>query len=79
MIGVPVLIFEVTTIAPPKIGCVAVSSPSTAVASVIRPEPVLTARRPAISRPSAVLGTRTAAGAAEATSEASSSALGATT
>ena len=79
MIGVPDLTLEFTTIAPPKIDCSAIRSSSMPTASVISPEPVLTASLAAISLPSAVLGTSTAAGAAAATRLASSSAFGATT
>src|ERR1019366_9485263 len=58
--------------APPSPAC-------TSTASVIRPDPVLIERRAAISLPSGDELIRTATGAAEATSAASTSALGATT
>jgi hypothetical protein len=45
MIGVPVATLDCTTTLPPKIGCSAVRSAVTPTASVIRPLPVLTARR----------------------------------
>ncbi len=51
----------------------------TLTASVSTPDPVLTASRPAISLPSVVPATSTAAGDADPTSCASSSAAGATT
>ncbi len=78
MIGVPVLTLDFTTIAPPKIDCSATRPSPMPTASVISPEPVLTASRPAISLPSAVLASSTAAGELEATRLASSSAFGAT-
>ena len=82
MIGVPFVTRECTVIAPPKFGCSASGAPSspavTLTASVSTPEFVLTASRPAISLPSVVPATSTAAGAFSATSCASSSAAGAT-
>ncbi len=70
-------------IEPPKFGCSATGLPSspavTLTASVSTPEFVLTASRPAISLPSVVPATSTAAGDTAATSCASSSAAGATT
>ena len=65
--------------APPKIDCSATRPSPRLTASVISPEPVFTASLAAISRPSAVLATSTAAGDLSATRAASSSALGATT
>ena len=83
MIGVPVRTVECTVIEPPKFGCSATGAPSapavTLTASVSTPDPVLTASRPAISLPSVVPATSTAAGDVGATSCASSSAAGATT
>ena len=83
MIGVPFFTVECTVIAPPKFGWSASGAPSvpavTSTASVSTPDPVLTASRPAISLPSVVPAISTAAGDADATSEASSSAAGATT
>src|SRR5215470_12287724 len=78
-IGIPARTRDCTMMAPPKIDCSATSPSSRPTASVSTPDPVLTASRPAISRPSAVLATSTAAGDFSATSAASSSALGATT
>ena len=83
MIGVPVFTVEWTVTAPPKFGCSrhrrAVAPAVTSTASVSTPDPVLTASRPAISLPSVVPAISTAAGDADPTSEASSSAAGATT
>ena len=64
MIGVPVVTVERTIVPPPKTCCSAVTPPSavTSIASVISPEPVLSASRPAISLPSALEATSTAAG-----------------
>ena len=79
MIGVPVRTLDWTVIAPPKIDCSPTRPSASPVTSVRTPEPVLTASRPATSRPSEVAATSTAAGDFSATSCASSSALGATT
>jgi hypothetical protein len=79
MIGVPAVTFDFTTIDPPKIDCSAVRLSSSPVASMITPELVLTASRPAISLPSPVPGSSTAAGDWLATRLASASATGATT
>ena len=79
MIGVPVATLDCTTTLPPKIGCSAVRSAVTPTASVMSPLPVLTASRAAISLPSALLGSSTAAGLVEETSCASTVALGAAT
>ena len=72
MTGVPAFTVEWTVIAPPKFGCSATGAPSgpavTLTASVSTPDPVLTASRPAISLPSVVPATSTAAGDAAATS-----------
>ncbi len=76
MIGVPVATLDETTTLPPKIGCSATRSAVTPTASVIRPLPVLTARRAATSLPSELLGRRTAAGLLSPTSCASTAALG---
>ncbi len=80
-IGVPARTRDFTTMAPPKMDCSATgpSSPGArSTASVRMPEPVLTASRPATSLPSPVAAMSTAAGEACATSEASTSAAGAT-
>src|SRR5260370_14967497 len=77
--GVPARTRDWTMIAPPKIDCSATRPSSRPTASVITPEPVLIASRPATSRPSAVLATRTAAGDFFATRQANSPALGAPT
>ena len=65
MIGVPVRTVEWTVTEPPKFGCSATGLPSspavTLTASVSTPEFVLTASRPAISLPSVVPATSTAA------------------
>src|ERR1022692_540706 len=79
MIGRPAVTLEFTTIAPPKIDCSATRSSPMSTASVISPDPVLIASLAAISLPSGVLATSTAAGEPDATRLASSSALGATT
>ena len=81
-IGVPVRTVDWTLIAPPKMDCSATRPPSPAVsptASVITPEPILTASRPATSLPSPVAASSTAAGDFCPTSPASTSATGATT
>ena len=82
MTGVPFVTRECTVIAPPKFGCSTAGAPPapavTLTASVSTPEFVLTASRPAISLPSVVPATSTAAGDLAATSCASSSAAGAT-
>ena len=73
---------DFTMMAPPKMDCSATGPSSPGVrstASVSTPEPILTASRPAISLPSPVAGTSTAAGDACATSAASTSAAGAAT
>ncbi len=77
--GVPTATLDWTMMAPPKMDCSATRPSSRPTASVISPEPVLTASRAATSRPSAVLATSTAAGDFSATRAASSSALGAAT
>jgi len=66
-IGVPLRTRDWTMIAPPKMDCSATGpEPSSAgarpTASVSTPEEVVTASRPAISLPSGVAATRTAAG-----------------
>ena len=63
IIGVPWETFECTVVEPPKTNCVAVISAETSTASVIMPEPDLTAVRAATSLPNACDATRTAAGA----------------
>src|SRR5664280_2692964 len=78
-IGVPACTVDCTMVEPPKIDCVATRSAETATASVMIPDPVLTAVRPAISLPSMEEAASTAAGDFSATSWASTSALGATT
>ena len=80
MIGVPVVTVEWTTVEPPKTDCSATKPALTPTASVMMPEPVRTASRPAISLPSAVAGTSTPA-APDAWSSAACSAatFGATT
>src|SRR5919107_5780731 len=76
--GVPVVTRECTTVAPANATWVAVPSAAISVTSVRKPLPVLTASRAAISLPSAEDGMTTAAGCTDCTSEASTSALGAT-
>ena len=76
--GVPLVTLECTTVEPPNTLWVATRSADTATASVMTPEFVRTARRPAASFPSAVEATSTAVGDFSATSCASTSALGAT-
>jgi hypothetical protein len=61
-IGSPRVTFDRTVAAPAKIPCVTVPSASTATASVSRPLSSLTANRPAISLPSCVEASNTAAG-----------------
>src|ERR1700733_10920166 len=82
MTGGPARTVDCTVIEPPNFGCSATGAPSgpatTLTASVSTPDPVLTASRPAISLPSVVPATSTAAGDTCATSWASSSAVGAT-
>ncbi len=83
-IGVPLRTRDCTMMAPPKMDCSATGpDPSSAgvrsTASVSTPEEILTASRPAISLPSGVAATRTAAGDAWLTRDASTSAAGATT
>ena len=70
--------FECTIVAPAKTTWVAVPSAAISVTSVRKPEPVLIARRAAISLPSGEDGMTTAAGDADATNCASTSAFGAT-
>ena len=64
MIGVPLVTFAWTVKLPANTDCVVTGLPSwaTSTASVIRPESILTARRPAISLPSPPDGISTAAG-----------------
>ncbi|CAB4655760.1 unannotated protein [freshwater metagenome] len=52
IIGVPAETFDCTTVAPPKILCVAVRSGAIPIASVMMPELVRTAKRAATSLPS---------------------------
>ena len=79
----PLFTVEWTLTEPPKLACDTTAEPSgpaaTSTASVSTPAPVLTASRPATSLPSGDPAMSTAAGEAEATSCASSSAFGATT
>jgi len=63
---------------PANTDCVVVPSASTSTASVIRPAPILTESRPAISLPSEVDGIRIAAGEVFSASCCSASAFGAT-
>ena len=78
MIGVPLVTLACTVKLPAKTDWVVTPPSATSTASVIRPDSVLTARRAAISLPSAVEVTSTAAGEAESTSWARTSALGVT-
>jgi hypothetical protein len=76
-IGVPVDTRDVTNTLPPNTDWSAIRSGLTPTASVITPDLVFTASRPATSLPSAVEASSTAAGPRSATSDASTSALGA--
>ena len=81
MIGVPWVTVATTLNSPAKTDCVVWMPPSTdctSIASVIRPESVLIAKRAAISLPDALLGMRTAAGETFSTRAARISACGAT-
>jgi hypothetical protein len=82
MTGVPEVTLACTLKLPANTLCVVTGAPPspawTSTASVIRPEPVLTARRAATSLPSPPEGSSTAAGEVFSTSWASASALGAT-
>jgi hypothetical protein len=81
MIGVPVVTLDDTIVEPPNTCCSAAGPPSpavTSVASVMTPEPVFSASRAAISLPSALEVSSTAAGDAASTSWARTSAVGAT-
>ena len=81
MIGVPLVTLACTVKPPAKTDCVVTGplSPGwTSTASVMRPEAVRTASRPAISLPSAVEVSSTAVGAASSTRCASASTLGTT-
>jgi hypothetical protein len=77
-IGSPRVTLDVTIVEPAKITCVAVPSGVTATASVSSPLSSLTASRPAISLPSWVEASRTAAGWTRLISSATAVALGAT-
>ena len=76
--GAPWLTAALTCQLPANTDWVVVPSAAMSVASVISPEPSLTASRPATSLPSAVEVSSTAAGATAAAIWASASALGAT-
>jgi hypothetical protein len=78
MIGVPLVTLALTVKLPAKTDWVVVPSSATSTASVIRPESILMASRPAISLPSNVEGIRIAAGEVFWTSCWSASAFGAT-
>ncbi len=77
-IGRPRVTLDVTIVEPAKTTWVAVPSAATSTASVSRPLSSFTASRPAISLPSWVEASSTAAGWADRTSSASTVALGAT-
>src|SRR6266508_335896 len=76
--GRPRVTRDLTIVEPANTTWVAAPSASTATASTSRPLSSLTASRPAISLPSWVEGSRTAAGAVARTSSASTVAFGAT-
>ena len=82
MIGVPLVTFACTVKLPANTLCVVTGEPPspawTSTASVISPEPVLTARRAATSLPSPPDGISTVPGEVFSTSWASASAFGAT-
>ena len=78
MIETGVVTFALTDMPPAKIDWVTDPSASTSTASVSRPLPVFSARRPATSLPSELEASSTATGDFSATSCASNSALGAT-
>ena len=61
-IGVPLVTLECTTVLPPKTLCVAMPSAEIPIASVITPELILIAKRPAVSLPSALDAMSTALG-----------------
>ncbi len=74
--GTSALTLASTMNAPPKIECTAVPPDLTSTTSDSTPEPIRAASRPPISLPSAVAGSRTAAGPADSTSAASTSTNG---
>ena len=78
MIGVPLQTEDFTVNAPPKIDWSATKPSLTPTASVMMPESSFTASRAATSLPSGELAISTAAGEAEPTIWASTSAFGAT-
>jgi hypothetical protein len=78
MTGAPWVTLAVTVYPPANADWVVVRSAATSVASVMIPDPSLTARRAAISLPSGLDVTRTAAGEAAAAICASTSAFGVT-
>src|SRR5215831_16966763 len=78
MTGTPLLTFDCTVTAPPKMLCTTLASGFTVTASVSTPLPILKANLAATSLCSGVEETSTAAGDACATTEASTSAFGAT-
>ena len=77
-IGRPLVTFALTIVEPAKTTWVAVPSAATSTASVSRPFSSLTASRPAISLPSWVEASNTAAGLIRLTSSATAVAFGAT-
>jgi len=76
--GSPRLTFDLTIVEPANTTCVAVPSAARSDTSVSSPLSSLTARRPAISLPSWVEPSSTAAGATSPISDASTVAFGAT-
>ncbi len=76
--GSPLVTFDFTIVEPAKTTCVAVPSAARSTTSVSSPLSSLTASRPAISLPSWVEPSSTAAGDVERTSSASTVTFGAT-
>ena len=74
--GTSALTLASTVNAPPKMEWIAVPSALTSTTSDSTPEPIRAANRPAISLPSAVAGSRTAAGPADSTRFANTSTNG---
>jgi len=78
MIGRPLVTFDVTIVEPANTTWVAVPSAATSTASVSSPLSSFTASRPAISLPSCVEASSTAAGCTRRTRSATAVAFGAT-
>jgi hypothetical protein len=74
--GVSPLAWPSTVNAPPKMDQMALLSAFTSTTSTNRPDPIRAASRPAISLPSALAASKTAAGLADSASDASTSTEG---